>query len=200
MKTIETKVYSLSELSPSAKERARDWYRKGLSGQGLWDGDCVIEDAQQCLALAGFNVDKVFYSGFSSQGDGACFNGGWDARNVNAAGMKEHAPQDAELHRIADECARIAALFPTASLSVKHSGRYSHQYCTVNIVDENGDEIDTAAAQDAEKALIEASRDAMAWIYRQLEADWDWRNGDEQVDESIEANEYTFTEEGERFG
>jgi hypothetical protein len=202
MKTITTNVFTLSELSPAAKERAREWYRRGLN-EGLWDGDMVIEDAKECLALAGFNVDKVYYSGFSSQGDGACFEGGWDAQSVKADEMKAHAPKNTELHRIANECARIAALFPFASLSVKHSGRYYHKYCTdftISLIDASGDEIDTPAACDAEKALIEVSRDAMQWIYRQLERDWEWANADEQVDESIAINEYTFTEDGKRFG
>lgn len=34
------------------------------------------------------------------------------------------------------------------------------------------------------------------WIYRQLETEYDYQNSDEQVDESIIANEYEFTEEG----
>jgi len=199
MKIIETPVFTLSELSPKAKDRARAWFRSG----GLWDSEAVIEDAKQCLRFAGLTVDNVYFSGFSSQGDGACFEGSWYASAVSADGMKQHAPQDARLHQIAEEFARIAALFPHAYFSVKHSGHYSHHFCTnftISIVDENDDEIRTNEADAVKKDLIEVARDAMQWIYRQLEKDYDWYNEDAQVDEMIEANEYTFTEDGERFG
>ena len=39
----------------------------------------------------------------------------------------------------------------------------------------------------------------MQWMYRQLEAEYDYRNSDEQIDKSITANEYEFTEDGKRF-
>ena len=41
-------------------------------------------------------------------------------------------------------------------------------------------------------------RDFADCIYKQLETENDWRNADEQVDETLRANEYEFTEEGER--
>lgn len=194
MRTIETKVYALSELSPNAREKAREWHRSS----GLWDGDCTIEDAKQCLAIAGFEIENVYYSGFSSQGDGACFEGRWHASDAKGeAAMKAHAPKDARLHYIAQECARIASLYPQASMSVKQRGHYNHEHCTdftVNVSDD-----DSPEAGDASEALEEVSKDAMRWIYRQLESDYNWHNADEQVDESIEANRYTFTEDGKRF-
>jgi hypothetical protein len=39
----------------------------------------------------------------------------------------------------------------------------------------------------------------MKWIYRQLETEYDWLNADEQVDESIEGNDYQFTDNGRIF-
>ena len=51
----------------------------------------------------------------------------------------------------------------------------------------------------SETDLTEAARDFMRWIYRQLEAAYEWENAVEQVDDSIRANEYEFTEDGERF-
>lgn len=35
--------------------------------------------------------------------------------------------------------------------------------------------------------------------YSDLETEYDYQNADAQVDESIEANDYTFTETGKRF-
>lgn len=38
------------------------------------------------------------------------------------------------------------------------------------------------------------------WLYRQLEREYDYLSSDEAVDETIAANEYTFTAAGRRFG
>lgn len=53
---------------------------------------------------------------------------------------------------------------------------------------------------DAEDTVIEALRDLAHWLYRQLEREYDWLSSDETVDETIAANDYTFTEDGLRFG
>lgn len=53
---------------------------------------------------------------------------------------------------------------------------------------------------DAEEIVIEALRDLARWLYRQLEREYDYLSSDEAVDETITANEYTFTKAGRRFG
>ena len=219
MKIIETKVYTFDELNDAAKEVAREWWRRGQDGDNSFS-EYVIEDAETCGEFIGIEIDKravklcgggtsqspaVFFSGFSSQGDGACFEGSWRASDVKPGKLQEHAPQDKELHRIAGEFERLAMEFPQASFTVKHSGRYSHKYCTDFTVDITGDnevalnECGETAANQAEKDLIEAARDFMQWIYDSLEKEWTWQNADEQVDDNIRANEYTFTEDGRQF-
>jgi hypothetical protein len=197
MKTKTYNTYSFDELSPEARARAIEDHRQFLGEEA--NGESVIEDAKRVLSFAGFNIDRVYYSGFWSQGDGACFEGSWDARKVNADAMRKECPIDTELHRIADAMAAIAAKFPFASFSVKHSGHYCHQYCTsfnVSIANEEGEEIESPERDGAEGALIELARDAMQWIYRGLEKEYDYQTAEEQVIESIRANEYEFTEDG----
>jgi hypothetical protein len=53
---------------------------------------------------------------------------------------------------------------------------------------------------DAEEIVIEALRDLARWLYRQLEREYEYLSSDEIVDESIIANDYTFTGSGRRFG
>jgi hypothetical protein len=197
MKTRTYNTYSFDELSPEARERAIEDHRQFIGEHE--NGEYVIEDAKRVLSLAGFNIDRVYYSGFWSQGDGACFEGSWDASKVNAAAMHKECPVDTELHRIADSMAAIAKVFPFASFTVKHSGHYCHQYSTsfdVSIANEEGDEIDTPEREKAEESLIELARDAMEWIYNGLEKEYDYQTAEEQVIESIRANEYEFTEDG----
>lgn len=203
----ETTVYKFSELDDRAKERARDWYRSGAFDYEWYD--CTYDDAKECLALAGFRLDKIYFSGFSSQGDGACFEGGWQAGNAQPVkAMKQHAPQDKALHAIAAEARAIAKLRRDASMSVRHSGHYYHSGCTRFSVEcsREDDKARTTAEWEArgkeddaiEERIIEMSRDAMNWIYKRLETEYDWLNSDEQVDESITANDYEFTAEGRR--
>lgn len=201
-------VYTFDELDERAKERARDWFRQGAFDYEWWDG--VYEDAKTCLALAGFTVERIYFSGFSSQGDGACFEGSWRATAAQPVkAMKAHAPKDKELHRIAAEMRAIAKLRPSAGMSVKQRGHYNHEGCTDFSVDAEGPEFSddvrrTTAEWDAlrvrdaeiEERIEDVSRDAMRWIYRALEAEYDYLNSNESVDEMIRANEYEFTSEG----
>lgn len=203
-------VYKFDELDERAKEKAREWFREGAPDYDWWE--YIYDDAKTCLALAGFRIDKIYFSGFASQGDGACFEGSWRASEAKPAkAMKAHAPKDKELHRIAAEMRAIAKARPEADMSVKHRGHYYHEHCTEFNVDCEGPEwSDDTRRSDAEWSALrerdgeikerikEASRDAMRWIYRQLEAEYEYRMADEQIDEDIRANEYEFDEYGNR--
>ena len=56
------------------------------------------------------------------------------------------------------------------------------------------------AARWNHPVVIEALRDLARWLYRQLEREYEYLSSDEAVDETITANQYTFTETGRRFG
>lgn len=187
MKQITFTVYTYDELTPPAQDKARDWFRETDEP----DFDWVIDDAENIANQMGLEFRTraiklhsgktatercVFWSGFSSQGDGACFEGTWHASSVKPGGVKDYAPVDTALHEIADTFERIAKQFPHASFTVKHHGRYSHEHCTdfdVSIVDGEENEIDSPAAEAAAEELIEAARDFMRWIYRSLESAWE---------------------------
>ena len=53
---------------------------------------------------------------------------------------------------------------------------------------------------DAEDTVIELLRDLARWLYRQLEREYEYQTSNEVTDEAILANEYTFTDDGRRFG
>ncbi len=206
----QTTVYKFDELDERAKEKAREWFRRGALDCDWWE--YVYSDAETCLALAGFTVDKIYFSGFASQGDGACFEGSWRAIAAQPVkAMKAHAPKDKDLHAIAAAMREIAKARPSASMSVKHRGHYYHEHCTEFSVDCEGPEWsddtrrtdaewDEIKARDVEieEKIIETSRDAMRWIYRQLETEYEYRMADEQVDEMIRANDYEFNADGSR--
>jgi len=188
-------VYKFNELSESAKENAREWYRS--VDDFSFHAEYVIEDAKECAKILGIKIDKIYYSGFSSQGDGACFVGSYSFTKDCLKNIKKHAPNDKELHDIARRMRDLAKVFngkPGASVS--HRGRYYHAYCTdISVYDvENDYHIDENHVEELKDIL----RDFMHWIYRRLEEEYDYQNSNEAVDESIEANEYEFLEDGKR--
>lgn len=216
MKTITLNLFEFDELSDKAKEKAREWYRRSSDGYNWWS-ECVIDEAVEQGQLLGIDFKMydvklhgggtrqkpcIWWSGFSSQGDGACFEGTWRAHDVKADKVAEgwgDDPATTEIKRIAKEFAGIAKESPEASFNVIHRGHYSHEHSTY--FDCVGGDEDTMTEEQLipiEDAMKETARDFMRWIYRQLEKAYEYEQSDECVDENIKANEYTFTEDGKR--
>lgn len=130
----------------------------------------------------------------------ACFETSYSYRKGAPCRIREYAPQDAELHRIADALQVTQRRnFYQLNAEASHRGRYYHEYCMAISV-----ERDSPTGQDmtgdAEEAVIEALRDLARWLYRQLEQEYEFQTSDAVVDEAVVANEYTFTDTGHRFG
>lgn len=195
--TIETTVFKFDELNESAKENARNWYR-GCTDTSDWS-ESVYDDVKECGALIGITVDNIYFTGFSSQGDGACFEGSYRYKKEAVDDIAAHTGGMETLVNLAKELekAQTNANFALTA-KVKHSGRYYHEYCTDIDVDYSIDS--EQLRQDDETAIIGPMRDFMRWIYRELERAHDDYMSDVNIDETIRINEYTFTEDGKRFG
>ncbi|GKX34104.1 MAG: hypothetical protein MnENMB40S_17220 [Rhizobiaceae bacterium MnEN-MB40S] len=210
---IETTVFRLEELSDSAKDNARAWYREGAFDYD-WH-DAVYEDFQQIAEILGISFKTrtvrlmggstrhkpcIWFSGFWSQGDGASFEAYYSYRKNASAEIRSYAPQDAGLHRIADVLQAVQRRnFYQLRAEASHCGHYYHEYC-MSISVERDSPTWQDMTEDAEEIVTEALRDLARWLYRQLEREYDYLSSDEAVDEAIAANEYTFTENGRRFG
>ncbi len=209
---IETTVYTIDELSDAAKENARIWYRH----QGLHDEwyDFVYEDFETICGIIGVTLatspvklmgggtlekPRIFHSGFSSQGDGASFCGAWSHARGSRKAIREHAPKDEELHRIADTLHDVQRRnFFQLGATVRHRGRYCHEYCmTIEI--ERDSPTWQPPTDNAEDAVTEAMRDLARWLYRQLRSEYEHQTSDKAVDQIVAANELTFTADGKRF-
>jgi len=210
---IEITAYRLDELSEAAKEKARAWYRAGGFDYDWYDS--VYEDFQRIADILGLDLKTrpvrlmgggirqdpcIWFRGFWSQGDGACFESGYSYRKNASRRIREYAPQDAELHRLADALQAIQRRnFYQLRADASHHGQYYHEYCMSISVERDSPTWQDMTA-DGEETIIEALRDLARWLYRQLEREYDYLSSDEAVDETIAANEYTFTEGGRRFG
>ena len=210
---IETTVYRLDELSGEAKDKARAWYREGGFDYDWYDA--VYEDFQRIAEILGIRFKtravrlygggsrqepRIFLTGFWSQGDGACFEGYYSYRKNASVAIRAYAPQDTTLHGIADAIQAVQRRnFYQLRAEATHRGHYHHEYCMAISVTRDSPTWQDMTA-DAEEAVIEALRDLARWLYRQLEREYDHLSSDAAVDETIAANEYTFTEAGRRFG
>jgi hypothetical protein len=207
---IETTVYTFDELpTESAKERARDWFREGIESEELtnyddWEAIAAIlgiEFKTRPVNLYGGGVryePAIGWSGFSSQGDGAHWEGSYSYAKGAPKRIREHAPQDATLHRIADELQAIQRRNGyRLSATVTHNGPYQHSGWMSALVSK-----DAATELDGldHDRVARLMRDFADWIYRQIESQWEYLTSAESIAESIRANGYTFTESGKREG
>jgi hypothetical protein len=208
-------LYSFEELADAAKENARDWWRE----YSEFDADAVFDDAVHLGALIGIAIDRrsypthgggqgsapaIYYSGFCSQGDGACFvgryayaKGGLRALTTAIGGESKG---DKELLRIATALQDIQRKhFYRIEARMAHSGRYVHSGCmSVEVEPQPSGRDAFDAFQDVDREVTQLMRDFADWIYRQLESEYWWRMEAAQVDDMLIANEYTFTATGVR--
>jgi hypothetical protein len=73
MKTIEIKLYSFNELSEEAKKVAIEEIQNDNNFLDYDWYESTYEHYFEIIKEAGFEIDKIYFSGFWSQGDGAMF-------------------------------------------------------------------------------------------------------------------------------
>ena len=228
--------FSFSELSPRAKQRAREWWSKQESND--FDGSDIIADAETVAGILGIDIKSntrtvaagrnskarsyqepaIYYSGFCSQGDGACFEGRYSYAPDACQKIRKHAGQDEELHRIADElkllneparmtfCGGAITLdgqtwivgegpSPALAAVITHSGNYCHSRSMS--IDVTNDETGEEASDEKAKALSELLSAFADWIYGQLEAEYEYRTSDAAADDALTDGDYLFDEDGD---
>lgn len=191
-------VYSFEELSDAAKEKAIDRYREHGLDYDWWDA--VYENAKNIGALMGIRIDNIYFSGFSYQGDGACFEGEYEYQKGSVKAVMDYAPQDKKLHTIVKRLQREQRKnFYGLSAHVEHKGHYSHEFCTVIDVSDNRDNAPWRVADDVAEEIKDLLRDFMNWIYRSLEKEYDYLNSEEVISKLLIANEYDFLDNGELY-
>lgn len=195
-------VYYFNELDDDAKERAREWFREWAFDYEWWE--FTYDYCKEFLTAIGFDfapkAAEIYFSGFCSQGDGACFNNvSWSAGDVKPdEALKEFVstaqPSSKEATRksaLIKAASFLAARYPKLNGYIEHAGRYYHPHATSisTSYDEDG---------DYEEEFAEFARNCMNWVYRCLEDEHDYLNSDESVDELIQINEYKFDEDGKQ--
>jgi len=176
MKTIEIAVYQFSELSDPAKDVARDWYRNWALHYEWWDS--TYEDAANVgLKITEFVLDRDRHA----DGEFNCFGG---AQQCAGLILKEH-------------CATCET-FKTATAFLADLAKLNAEIEVVDGDDETN--ADWEAWQEKRGLLCDDFLKSILEDYSiMLQKEMEYLLSDESVDESIMANEYTFTGDGKRF-
>ena len=191
MITIETTVYKFDELSDAAKQKALNAWRD----LGNFDDECTIDYCKEAAKMFGLGIDKIYYSGFSSQGDGACFEGRYKYKAGALAAVKKDWPKWTALHGIVERLEAVQKRnFYRLTTVIKHSGHYYHSGCM--LIDVEDSENQYRDLKDAEDSVIDELRDFADLIYAMLSDEYDYTQSDAYVTENIQGNGVEFTVDG----
>lgn len=204
-------LYTFDELSETAKERAREWGRQVeeelFFAHGFPDGDDIetiagilgVTFRRHDVPLMGGGTrsePEIFVSLDYSHVPGCAFNAQYEYARGCAQKIREYAPKDSKLHQMADSLVQIQkpAAFGLTAV-IRDEGREPHpNNMRAEVEHKSG-----RGPTDAEEgALLDIMRDFARWIYNQVESEFIYRLEDEQIDDMLRANEYTFTEDGKR--
>lgn len=211
MITKTVNLYQFDELSPKAKERARDWWRESEAQDFGAHGDIYepIETAAKILGIefkthavplhgGGTRYESDIYWTLHVQGAGASFNATYSYAKGSAKAIRAEFGTDKTLYAIADDLADIQK-------------RYAYRVAAVISSDSRYHSTDVECEIDGARVITErevsqADSDAMRdvfkrfarWMYETIDEDYNSRMEDDYVDDSIKANEYTFTVDGKR--
>lgn len=186
------------------RERLLEKHRYTNVEFGDWH-EYVYEQFREDMKEVGIDVTNMYFSGFHSQGDGACFAGRFD--DVRTYLDHHHKDQFPMIRKLLEHDGAVYA-------HCTHQGRYYHENCTsfwisadtlTGMVDQPTEfheqiveqwqkrlEIET---DELEQAVTEQWRTYMQDLYHRLEEEHDYLTSDEAVWETIEANEWDQDEE-----
>lgn len=213
MRTVTTTktVYLFGELDEKAQEKAIE--RESMAQGEMFDHECTYEDAATIGEVLGIDLrtqprklrngetrydPNIYYSGFSSQGDGACFEGSYRYAKGSCKAIRAYAPEDKELHRIADELFELQRrFFYRLSATTRQRGHYNHSGCMeVEVRYGDGDYNDDRALPEDELARL--LRDFADWIYKRLNDEYDYVTSEETCRAYLTESDDEFTEDGAR--
>ncbi len=201
MRTIKVSLYEFDELSEPAKDRAVQHYHNINTDYEWWDS--VYEDWKTKLTEQGFTNAKIYFSGFWSQGDGACFESEIDFDRqfelFKASMLENGNARMQRAFRNHENWIYDYLYNETTYRIVRTSSRYSHEYSvkiepdchryTKGILND----IYTGFTAWLENQRLEFSRQ----IYRDLEAEYGYLSSDKAIIETIRINGFEFTGNGE---
>lgn len=188
------------------KQELIDKYRDINVDHDWWD--FTYEDFTKDMLDKGIDVDQIWFSGFWSQGDGACFTG-----TIFVDNFKKFM----EVHDLRKEypATYFFAELGEIGVVIRQSGRYLHENTMSISINEDAynpyeeedglryETYDTMLSlfndefSNLEQEVSEICRDHARDLYRRLEKEYEHLTSDELVWDTIEANDLHLQHEGE---
>lgn len=190
---------STARVSSERREELLNAHRHiNVDDTDWWN--CVYSGFREDMKAVGIDVRRMFFSGFWSQGDGACFEGEFD--NLRTYLDHHHRDQYPMIRKLLGHGGYI-------HITATHHGMYHHENsilfsvdwadafyhlieCPTEFHEQVVDTWDKQLSQeidDFERDVTEQWRTYMGDLYSRLEAEYEYLVSDEAVWEAIEANE-----------
>ena len=187
----------------------------GFTDDSYW-AECIITHYKESGEDKGFDIDHIYWSGFCSQGDGACWVGRVDMdRWMNSEDSKAllEPNEHAILYEIIVENEAICSQY-----RISHGSSHYYHSNTMRIdgteayLDEplrhgimaGADPRQLLEAlggvnsmcEKLEDAVLQSAKDYADDIYQALEKEYDYISSDEYLMELCESNDYRFNDDG----
>ncbi len=192
MKKVTVNLYTVDELSADIRQKVIDKHRYINVDYDRWY-DFIEDKWLKELESLGYDDIKIYFSGFGSQGDGACFIANIDIEKWVAVHKKKS--EFAALLKWQKEYGDVTAC-------IIHNHHYYFASSTSVSVGENNWSAPENIQQQFEKLeeYIKKEREALGnRIYDELEEAYFDLTADESVLETLQINDYEFFEDGRRF-
>jgi hypothetical protein len=211
MKTITTNtdVYEFRELPPEAQKRAIGDVRNNEYYLDYPWHEFTIEEFVNDRTNEGWDLttDKVHYSGFWSQGDGASFDATLKIYNyLNFHNLTEKYPL---ITKMTSNETLVWGKTHTNSYSTHYSHERTRYFeldheCEDTLVSDGGlNESDLPAFRDEvialEKEIEDDRLDLSQKLYRTLEKEYDYLMSDDSITDHIISNDSEFTLDGKQY-
>lgn len=196
-KAVTYKTYDFDDLELDVQEKVLDKFRIYAGEDFSFSAEFVIEDVKEVGKLLGIDITNIYYSGFCSQGDGACFDSDFGYVKGCKKAVMDYAPQDKALHEIVQNLVDIQGhSWFSLEGGTAHSGHYYHSGCMAINVGYSGYS-EMYPSDDSVDDMKQVLRDFADWIYSRLEFEYEFITSEDVVRDNIRDNEYRFLDTGE---
>jgi hypothetical protein len=185
MHTISINLYTFEELAPEVQKKVVERERYINVDDAYWY-EPIIEDWTKELERRGFEQAKILFSGFGSQGDGACFTATVNIEQfLHAHGLQRR-------FRAMIQAAKRAQLWATLC----HSYRYYFATSTDVCLQYDGDQDIDDALERLQQVLEDTRKILGNALYKELEDEFYSQISHDAVQDTLMANEYTYLSDG----
>ena len=183
MKEVKVKLYEFSELSEKVQQKLIEDNREHEVDQDDWF-EPITEGFEEDMKSAGIDDITIGFTGFWSQGDGACFHGKVTDNRKLIETLKEEDYLEKELNIPGIDELNIAI--------IKITHRYEHANTIVADIDDWG-EYD---CDHLETAITKWARDKSNKLYTTLEQYYEELTSDDNVRDYLVEKGEVFLENG----